>query len=1497
MDGGRASLPGIANKALEIAEGMEESGESLPVAAFVATTEPVNLTEPSEYGKYNVKIGFYPSYPTTAKTAAGAVANTIAKMFEDRNEIIFDGRNYTYSNRGALIAAIGRAGYDNYARRLTAAPELRESQAVKNIVTKFADSLPEGKTKDKLLDAWYYMSVPREQQFEDARQYIGTYGFDNTLNAFLGGNIKSSLPLQGAIGFELAKGLGEKAKTDRFAREQLAEVMLLLSKKYGTEPGRTVDLWNALGELSANPEAMKMYVGKQIDSAIKDRLVAYKPEENEIASGLVDAGRRAAEKITTSKKMQKTLDQLGKLVDLNKKGGTVSQIQAVLADYLASEDANKDGAEFLGADLTAAPEVGGGEADDIRLDPKQTRALGRIILELIQRSENPRETAASADEIKRLVMLVPALRDAKNQDNVRRKVELYFDASLTYALESYGARALRAARARETGVEEEVVAPPATRGEAIERAARAKARAAQQAPVIIPSDAPSKLAELAEASADALQKQAARLQQEPKVKDALEEFAARIRRLIAQRTKEMGGLQPAFEPEPKPTEAEVLKDRIAKYPDVQEFISNVRDSLRNNYKEEELIGLEPFIEEAFGRPFAVSSLKQAVRSLESIGGPQTNIRSLIRSSRGDIMDFENKMGALLTQNTNLDEAQKKEVLDFLRDGMTELIAEERKKELENIKKKFEKKKERKTRKMRSALDKLIEATNLGVLSDSEVFMQMRSQLGLPELTEAERNKLNKMIEDLPIYPVGMIRNKEISKMYEYVKLVSPQVWGELLVNYQTSNLLSGIGTIGINAWAATASNELNAAILGSVGFVKGMVGDKARSKAYIDAAKALNFAIFVGEKPALKAASNIFFEGDYSTVQDVLASDQRGVSTWEAIVSQAEAYRANKPGAVKPELPVNILGQEYRIPLDSKFISSKYGALAPFIFFGRSMAAGDAINKISSKKMYEIAEATNIAIEKGLKSQEEIELEVARLLNQSPEARVRAEAKAAAEAKEFNLTPDQESLRVEEILEQGRPDEEEVKNLAEKAKTFAAQSTYTNNFEGWFGLLADGLTAMSSKAWPLRLVIKFLKTGSSLANEVLNFMPVTSTVRLYRGSAAMLKDTKYYRPPAVPGTVEHDLLVGKMTLGYILTASLIYGLKEAMGGEDDPYFMIHFKGPNDPAQREAFFAAGGKLRSIQVGRFKDGSPQFFSFEGFPVGISGPLILAGAIAESVRYDKRSKSEAIINGAITGGALAMYGIMDMAALSGIRQIMSLTSPGPGTKDAKGIMTNLTKTFGNVVGGLIPGYATLRDVEQVWNGFTGAPSARPYQNNFLSTFALSVPFASKVGNPDLDFLGGNVRTQLANTIPFVRRLTTSGVDSVGYDEGKRTPQDIHDKLISMFASNRFSLSWDAGTLKDFAMQELIAQKQANKEPISYDDFFQLKRELTTDEKYEWMQRAGPIVQQQLGARIPQLEKMGRSEFMTIVPMIVNPIKKAILYQVLLEKNQEGILFPERK
>jgi hypothetical protein len=1373
-----------------------------------------------------------------------------------------------------------------------AAPEVRESQAVKSLATKLIDALPESAIKNLVSNTWYY-STPRAQQFEDAREYIRNQGNQQkVINQFLGGTVKGALPLQGAVGFELVKILGPKAKTDLFAKQQLVDVMLVLAKKYGTEPGQTVDLWNALNELSDNPEAMKMFINRQIDTAIKGRLTGYREEEEEISIGLKEAARRATESLAINPGAKGTIEKIQKLIELNKKQATVTELEAALQEYVDSDQASADAVEFLGPDLAAAPEPGGTDAENIRLDPERTKILGRMILEIIQRSENPAVTAASEDQIKSLLLLTKTFRDAKNPETVRQKIDLYFDAALANALEVYSAQVLGEARARE-GIE-----PARTRGEAIRKVEQAKAKVKQAAPVAIEQGVGDGSIDhaLLDAAADSLQKQAERLQKEPKLKGPVELLVARVKSYIAANTKAEGGLQPSFQPIPKPTEAEVFKDLIAKYPTVVEAFEGIRESLKDNYTAEELVGLEPFIEEVFNNPFTQSGLKKTIRTLESIGGPKTNIQGLIRSSKGDIMTFENELGALLTQNTTLDAAQKKQVLDFLREKLTGLIAEERKLELQRIKKRFEAKKEKKTRKMRSSLDKLIEAANLGVLNDAEVFSQMHSQLGLPELKQAEREHLNELIEALPLYPEGMIRGKRVSEMYQYVKLVSPQVWGELLVNYQTSNLLAAIGTIGINAWSAYVSNELNGAILASVGVARGLAGDKARAKAYIDAAVALNAAIFAGEKPALTAAQNVFVNGDYSNVKDALTMELGGVNIWEAIVKQAEDYRAGKPGTAKPELPVKVFGEEYRIPLDSKYLSSKYGALAPFIFFGRAMAAGDAINRISSRKMYEIAEATNIAIDKGLKTNDEIETEVARLLNQSPEARRRAEAKAASEAKEFDLTPEQQSLRVEEILEQGRPNEEEVKNLIEKSKEFAAKTTYTNDFEGWFGLLADALTQLGAKAWPLRLFIKFLRTGSSLANEILNFMPGISTVRLYRGSAAILKDTKYYRPPTVPGTVAHDLLLGKMFMGYIATGIFLYGLKEAMGGEDDPYFNMHFKGPTDSAQREAFFAGQGKLRSMQFGRFRDGKPIFVSFESFPVGLSGPLLLSAAIAETVRYEKRSKAESIILGGLTGAALAMYGVMDIAALSGIRQIMSLTSPGVGQRDAKGIITNLTKTVGNVAGGLVPGYATLRDVEQLFNGIMGAPSARPYQENLLSTFAQSIPFASKVGRPDLDFLGGNNKTQLANTVPFLRRLVTSGVDSAAYDGGDRSPQAVHDKLISLFAANRSSLDWGAGPLKDFAMMELMDQKQKNGEPVSVDDFYQLKRELSTDEQYEWIQRAGPVIQEQLGALIPQLEKMSRVEFMTVVPQIVNPIKRALLYQLLLEKNQEGILYPER-
>lgn len=1539
ISNGRVSLALIANDALRISEEQAIAGTPAPTAALIsiASPESFEITD-AELGAptptpapYRVRVGDAPIVPTTATTAAKAFANAAYRSFQNQEVITFNGRRYTRSGLGALINAAREYGFEKLATRLDVsappAPEvlptpivtsvslgaglvnipvviqpaavaapvsrLSPSKAIANITAKYKDAVREDVHKESLFEAWQRQSVPREEQFAAARDYIASHpnGFSGALTDFLSGNVKTTLPVQGALGFELARVLGPRAKADKYYESKLVEVMLVLSKKYGTEPGQAVDLWNALGEMSDNPEAMKIFINRQIDSAVKNRLVGYKEEEEEVASGLKDASRRAADSMATDSKTQSTLDKIAKLVELKKKKATFAEVEAAVRGYLASQEAIDAASQFLGEDLGAgAPDSASSDADGIRLDPAQTKALSTLILQIIQRSENPAVTAASPEDIKRLVLLVPALRDAKNQANVQRKLDLYFEGALAVALETIAAEALGEAQAREK------TAIPASFGEGRRRAQKAVQEATSRAPAIIPEGQPSKLATYSEAFAESLQRRAARLQEEPEKKKAIEIFVDKLRRDVAARIREEGGLQPAFEPEPPPTEAEVLRDRIARFPDVLEFINNTRDALLNNYTDEERVGLEPIFEEVLDLPITVSSLKRAISSLESIGGPRTNVRSLIRSSKGDIEAFENKMLALLTENTDLDAAERQTVMGYLRETMTNLIAQERKKALQIIKDRFERRKERKTRKIRTALDKLVEATNLGVLNDSDLFAQMHSQLGLPELKDSERARLNQLIEDLPKYPVGRIRNKKISEMYQYVKLVSPQLWGELIVNYQTANVLAGLGTIGINAWSALISNVLNSAILGSVAGVKKVFGSKS-AKASFEGTAAYYEAILGKEKPAVKAALDTLLRGNYGNSVDSLTQELGGVNIWEAILDQGEAFRYGKPGAVKPELPVRAFGQEFRIPLDSKFISSKYGILAPFIWFGRAMSAGDAFNRLSARKMYEVAEATNLAIAKGLKTEEEIDAEVTKLLNLSPEARRRAEARAKADAKEFGFENDpiQIQLRVEEILEQSRPDTEEVRNMVENAQKFAGRAAFTGDFEGLFGLIAESLTTLSAKFWPARLVIKFLRTGSNLANEVLNFMPVISTLRLYRGTGnffGALKGTKYYKAPPVPGSIEHDLLVGKMTLGLVITAGLLAALKEAMDGEDDPKFMLHFKGPLDPAQREAFFAAGGSLRSIQYGRFKDGRPKFLSMESLPVGLAGPLLLAASIVETIRYEKRSKAETFVTGALMGGLLATYGVLDMAALSGIRQIMSLTSPGPGQRDPASMLNNLTKVAGNITASLIPGYATLRDLEQFYNGLSGAPSARPYQSNLLSTFAQTVPFASKVGSSDLDHLGGNVQTQVFNSLPFLRRLAKFGVDSSAYNEGDRSPSAVHNKLISMFASNRFSLDWDAGPLKDFALQELVAKSQKEGIPLTADDFFDLSRELTPDEKYEWLNRAGPVIQNTLTPLIPQLEQLPRAQFIMTVRGIVNPIKRAILYQVLSEKNKQDIL-----
>ena len=1520
---GRVALALVPTKAIETGEAMEtgmlegtEGAIAIPSDAFVPIQSvkdtPVTDSKIQEKEMYRFTLRGYPSEKTFADTLDQALSQGVIKLLSNREKVTYEGRDYDWTRRGALIRELQRRGAKNYVSKVKITPQVSEprmveSQAMKNLLEKYGDNFPDVSFKEKFLGELYNASVSMEQQFEDARQYIEENGgWKEAVVHYLSNSMNTSMPIQAAVGFELLRTLGPLAKTDKYARDIMAKVMLVQKQRYGTDPGRTVQLWSALSDMSDNPEAMRLFVHGELAQIAAGRLAPYKEDIDEVGTALKEAGRIASERVATSPQLESTIDKIAKLIEKNIKEQNFEGIDRGMYDFVSSDTAKILGDAFLGslAVKPKAAEVPGSDADEIRLAPERIKNLGTLIAQIVNSSENPDALHADPETIRSLLYLTKSFRDNPNQAEVRRLVELYFNAAYSYSL------AIREAAKR--GIEL-APAPAITRGEAAKQVVKDKIKAEQNAPIQISSDIQDELSTYAPAAAEALERLSKKSQLPPAQKEFIDEFARLLRSDMTSMLKQAGGLQPKYEKPAPPTGAEVLRDRIHNIEAVRSFIDEVRDILMEKYKgrEAELEGIWPYIENAWDVPFSLTSFSKTIKSLASIGGPKVNVRDLIRSSKGDIEAFENMLGELLTKNTNLDAAQIKLVNDYLRKSMATFLKEERTKELNRIKKRLEDRKAGKKARQQvsSALTRLVDAANLGVLKDEILFADLRTQLGLPEMTAQQLDHLNKMIDDLPNYPKGRVRDQKISKMYEYVKLLAPMTVIELLTNYQSMNLLLAFGTSGINAFSSLANNIAQASIIGARGAIKTVTGtvfnkpeETIRGIGYMRAALEAFKPLAFWDKNggiAWKAAKEIFLKGDFSNVQSVTSMEMGGINMFEAFTSQLDAYLKKHPGAVKPEITIKTPGflewiglqPEYTFSLANKYAYSKFNpvTVGPFILFGRLMAMGDAINTISAKKLYQTGEAYNIAIKKGAKTLEEAEKIAARYLNSTPEARRRAEARATEESKELNYTPYQWALRVEEILEQERPQDEVSRDLIKRTEKFAERSNFRNNFEGVLGAAAASAVTLSNIFPPAKFVLKYLRTGSSLGNAALDIVPVLGTLRYYNGigNFDVMRKTKFFVPPAQKDTVDRDIALGKLWLSYIIGAGLLAMLRKALNREPDPDFNIHIGGPKDPAQRKAFYAAGGKNKSLQIGSFEDGNPRFISFESLPPFLAGMLIPLGAFTEAIRYEKRSKQEAIIPTLAAASWMTIYAMLDYAFLSGIRGLLQLASPGNGNSTSTDQLTNIVKFTGNVASTLLPGYASLRDIEKLVEGIYGLPTARLYQDSFLSVFLASVPFASKVGEPALDFLGGSSRAKFWNSVPFIRRLMTTGVDTSEYAQGIRTDDAIHDKLISLFAKNQTALDWEAGPLKIFATAEL-----ATKPTVGVGEILALKRELTESEKYDWMKRAYPYIIQSLGGNIDSLQSLQPEEFKYVVGELARPFMKMALYEVLAEKNQQGII-----
>ena len=1648
-------LDDLKTNVMQLAEGFASvSGDdAVPSTAIVPADEPLPedadptqpepRTPPELRGAYTVAIGNLTPANTTGASPKHATSMVIFRTIANRN-ISYRGTTYKKGSEidaRRLINVLGDEDptFTKFATRVpdfagfpdAGVSEEDERYRVRaggvNLLASIVNFIPDKAIRDRMLESFTYRQTSNEEQREVGEAYIygptGVGVLAATRN-FLSDKIPLDLPGRAAVGFLLVPHYTRiAADGNAFAQETLNEIVQKLSVAYGTDPGRAVALWKMGPDIAAeSPQVFGKMLQGQLEEATKARITPYKQDIQDTFDALAEADEIAGNAFASTPETQDVLKQIEEIRKQTvAEKLRIADLDSQIAEYINAESAN-DLNDIFGdiTNIASLPTSAEGEGDSLGLDPNMANKLSQMLLKVIRVGFDKSPEIVQKEKLRTIVLLSPFFSQAKNREEVLRVFNHHYDAAYVVAATAFrdeqkakledlrltaeqkqaeleaewsGLQPRKVTRPR--GETPPVATPPKTRGEAKRRAKKLEKELDSESPVEVDGEEKAEVA-LADATAKALVKYAERVKN-PKEKDALKEYANRLRRLLIQRTQEKGGLQP---PEGttapvRPSAAQSLKDLLAEYPQFVKDTNDVRATLSNDYTPEELEGLEPLIEEALGRPFTISNIARVIRTLETIGGPNKSIHRLIRESKGDVAAFEQSLKTSLLEGTDLSPAEQAEVRKYLGEGLADMIAEKRRDALEKLRIRLAQKGEKKTKKIRSAIDKLVEAVNLGILRDQEIYSQIHEKLGLPEIGPEERAKIEQMVNDLAKYPKGHLLNEKVEEIYEYIKLIAPISFGELAVSYQTANYLQGLGTLAVNAVSSTEGVLLDGWIAGINASLKTRFGgpeQKLQALAIKMGRQALRDAWWGKDAEAKgmarKYAMEIWKYGKFPT-DSVVLKEMGGVNVFEAMLREADAGRAGKRGVnpatlivSKPKVPAfaqpitdflsglipsfiakpvgefvttneneikvnlqagwepttetgkalaKLLPTQYiaqplllkEIPFIGKFFGKlgKVGDipawpynsfLGPYILSSRLMATGDAFNKFGVKKMAEVIEAGYILAKRNpLMPEAEFVAEINNLLNRTKDSIERATRLADIDTATFGLTPDQRLLRIDEILDQNRPTDEVTKQIEQAAKTRSLRATYQDDFYGTVGLIAGSIDAFANTNWAPKAVFKFLRTSSNLVNEGLNYLPIISNLRMQYGVGRLLASSapRYYRPPALPNTYEYDLLKGKMLTGYYLSGLLGSLVAQALhDDEENPWFFPHYKGPKDPQARKAWFQSGGKTRSIQIGKIGEpfaplgvklwDGPIYIAWEALPPGLTGVLMPTAIFAEEIRYGDKSSVEAIGTSLATAGLATTIGLLDLTALQGMRGIMRLISPAPGAG-----ADSLLKEFGSTLSGIaagfvVPYYPTFRDAESLFDGITGTPKSRMRKDGFLSSLASSFPIVAKFGEPDLDHLGGQVSSQIVNNMPLVRRFVSTGVSTDAYDTSDDpTSQAVHDKLITIFAKHGRVITWNAGDLKEIAQRELIIQA-ARGIPIDKSPYeiLALSRDLTFDEKYDWVKTAGPAIQAELEKYIPAFEQaQDNAEFDYILSKTkVNAIKRAALQYVLRKEGLEKVMIP---
>jgi hypothetical protein len=518
--------------------------------------------------------------------------------------------------------------------------------------------------------------------------------------------------------------------------------------------------------------------------------------------------------------------------------------------------------------------------------------------------------------------------------------------------------------------------------------------------------------------------------------------------------------------------------------------------------------------------------------------------------------------------------------------------------------------------LESAIPELVKQLNLGLL-DNEAFRNaVAPRYGQKPVTMADARELFDKAQAAQAKPEGFQRTRAFRDVYDEMRKRSGIKAWEYLQSWWYASVLSGFGTQGRNILgnASILAENLIASVARNPRAAGALMGGMLRG---------MRENITQGEFKAIMSGDVTARPGmDIKDAANVLELAKDSPDTWKRLLSNGR-------------------------------------------YVTRFMLAADSFFYDASA---EVAAINEIVAQNKTASWPEVEKAIFEKLNQSPEKRAAAEAKAKAEG----LTGTDLDRRVVEILEQQRPSE-----ILDAQHRFALEATLNNEPQGLLGMIAKVLITARDKVPPLVAIVPFVRISANVGNLLLQHSPfgLYYVLRNWRttGNAEWTRQAIGIREDLTPE--EYQQLRAKVLLSHV---ALMGVLAWAMSGADDdePWFQVTGSMNGiDPDKRRQLEQQGIRPYSLKFGN------RSFDYRQTPWATGFAYV--GQVMDAKRYDPKWNEQIMAVKFATALAGGKAVILDQNFLS---NLMVLLERGP--QMAKDQNANKYLAFlGRTAGGSVP------------------------------------------------------------------------------------------------------------------------------------------------------------------------------------------------------------------